>query len=306
MSLTLRGKMNLQRLSIFRSVYETLSLSQTARNMHLAQPTVSRHLRIFEDEVGLALFINEKGRLKATREADVLYFESEGTFEKVAQIEASLHQLKTGKGETIRIMTVPSLLAYQVLPNAIAAVKKYNPDVHIEVDIGGGAMQTRALREGTAHVGLAAGVSDTGDLVIEKIGEGEVIAIVPREHSLAGASEFPLKDLANIDCVLPSRRGPVGRLFFEKLHQLGVEPRYFVTAVSPAIATGLVTTLNCCAISDNFASSLFSGHELELLPLSEKVRFDVQLLISPNQVIRSSLDAFLRALKYELSRVTSP
>lgn len=296
--------MNLQRLSIFRSVYETLSVSRSGAELRLAQPTVSRHLRIFEDEVGLKLFVNVKGRLKPTREADVLYHESAGAFEKVDQIEATIGRLKTGEGETLRIMAVPSLLAYEVLPNAIAEVKRVHPHVHIEIDIGGGATQVRALREGTTHVGLAAGVRAPAGLSSEKVGEGEIVAIVPRDHALADRSELPLEMLAELKCVMPSRRGPVGKLLLDTLARRGIVPPRFITAVSPALATGLVSTLKCCAISDNFASSLFAHHDLKTLPLSERVPFDVQLLIRPDQVVQAPLDLFLDFLRSELRRVT--
>ena len=83
----------------------------------------------------------------------VLYHGSASAFENIGQIEGAVERLKSGQGETIRLMTVPSMLAYEVLPNTISKVKQVHPKVHIEIDIGGGATQIRALRRGTTHSG---------------------------------------------------------------------------------------------------------------------------------------------------------
>ncbi|WP_430511478.1 LysR family transcriptional regulator [Pannonibacter phragmitetus] len=91
---------NLHRLQIFRTVYELAGIGAAARKLNLSQPTVSRHLAVFEDELKVSLFSNVAGRIEPTWEAQRLYAETNGLFERVAMLERSVEALQRGSSDS--------------------------------------------------------------------------------------------------------------------------------------------------------------------------------------------------------------
>ncbi|MGI9425674.1 MAG: LysR family transcriptional regulator, partial [Hyphomicrobiaceae bacterium] len=79
--------MNLNRLRVFRHVYETTSVSEAARALNLTQPPVTRMLRAYEEDVGFKLFTRGRGRLVPTPEADLLYRDVVAVFDGLDALE---------------------------------------------------------------------------------------------------------------------------------------------------------------------------------------------------------------------------
>src|SRR3546814_15917336 len=61
-------------MEAFNAVMEAGSVSAAARCLGVSQPAVSRLLKQFEEELGLALFHRAKGKLMSTPEAHPLSF----------------------------------------------------------------------------------------------------------------------------------------------------------------------------------------------------------------------------------------
>ena len=64
--------MRLRHIEIFEAIRRTGSLTQAAAALHITQPAASKLLASAEAQLGFKLFERVKGRLVATREADIL------------------------------------------------------------------------------------------------------------------------------------------------------------------------------------------------------------------------------------------
>ena len=58
--------MNLKQLEYFSAVAEAKSISLAARNLHVAQPPISRQLALLEDELGVCLFLRTNKGVELT------------------------------------------------------------------------------------------------------------------------------------------------------------------------------------------------------------------------------------------------
>jgi DNA-binding transcriptional LysR family regulator len=294
--------LSLQRLEIFRTVYETNNISEAARRLKLAQPTVSRHLRDFETSLKMSLFSNEGGRIKPTWEAHRLFEECSGSFERLRQIESAIEAIREGRGESLRLMSVPSFLASSILPFAIRKVLESFPEIDVSIDVGNSTTQIQALREGNIDAGVASGLGNVSGITVEKIGDDNIMMVVAKNHPMADKDVFPLSALETHPCILPSVRAPIGGFISRKLEELGVKPNRLLTAVSPAIVPGLVEELGCCAILDHLTVNAFSHLDLVAIPLSVDLKFEVQVIQNSSAADRAVVKLFIESLKDILAR----
>lgn len=92
--------MRLRQIEIFNAVYDSGSISNAARNLNVAQPTVSKILKHTEDQLGFLLFQRIKGRLVATSEANVLYKETCIIYRQINKLLSTAENLKNPEKAT--------------------------------------------------------------------------------------------------------------------------------------------------------------------------------------------------------------
>ncbi|WP_028118096.1 LysR family transcriptional regulator [Ferrimonas senticii] len=78
--------MNTKHLKIFTSLYETLSVTQTAKCCFITQPAVSISLKNFEEELGRQLFIRDSHCITATEAGHELYPKAIRLLDQIASL----------------------------------------------------------------------------------------------------------------------------------------------------------------------------------------------------------------------------
>ncbi|MFJ8111845.1 LysR family transcriptional regulator [Streptomyces sp. NPDC096132] len=144
--------MDTRLLHTFTALARTASFTATAAELHLAQSTVTVHIRTLERELGTRLFdrlpagalLTESGRRLLERAEDVL--------DAVARLRAA------GEGEgtvggRVAVGTPESLCSTR-LPAVIAALRTSHPEVEIHLDAAGTAECVEGVRSGRLDLAL--------------------------------------------------------------------------------------------------------------------------------------------------------
>lgn len=126
---------NLYRLRIFLHLCKTLNFSESARQLHLAQPAISRHIKELEEETGSPLFLRYKKKVQLSEAGKTL-------FQKISPILSEYDRIFRDfkeKTETIegilRIGSVHEAGKYLLLDHLIQFQKKY-PDIIVKLELG--------------------------------------------------------------------------------------------------------------------------------------------------------------------------
>lgn len=139
--------MDLRRLEYFLSVAKHLSITAAAAELGLAQPTLTKSIRLLEEELGVSLFerlprgvdLTEFGR-SLLRHAQAMH----------VQARDALNEIEGLRGGTIGMVTIgagPSWLRRH-LPRAVARTLSRNPSLRVRIDGGFDDALLRALRHG--------------------------------------------------------------------------------------------------------------------------------------------------------------
>ena len=84
----------LPQLAAFDAVMRLGSVTQASMALHMAQPTVSGHLRKLSDAVGVPLFRCDGRRMLPTLQARALHEGARGVFAALQQIECALEPMR--------------------------------------------------------------------------------------------------------------------------------------------------------------------------------------------------------------------
>lgn len=118
-------------LRSFLAVARTGSLSQAARDMGLAQPTIRRHIEALEQAVGRPLFLRSPQGLTLTDHAATLVASAEMVEGGAAQFSRLAEASEAGG--VVRI-SASQIVAREVLPAILADIARQNPGLRFEID----------------------------------------------------------------------------------------------------------------------------------------------------------------------------
>ncbi len=296
--------LTLQRLEVFRAIYEQKSVSAAARRLRLSQPTVSRHLRDFERALGLTLFTLHRGRLRATADADMLFTECTFLSDGVARIGATVETLRRGGSAPLSVAAI-SPLAYDILPAAVDATLKAFPDLQMRIGLLGAHDQIRAVREGRIDLGLAAGQLPATDLDVRLLGHGHFVGLVPRGHVLDACGTLSLEQVADHSGrVAITPQGPIGNVLRDALDRAEVATAATVSIDSLQFLPALAERLGSCTIADGLTAAALVGNGMTIKPLDPPLTFEIVALSRIGSLRRKAATAFIDHVVAALAKQT--
>jgi DNA-binding transcriptional LysR family regulator len=126
--------LTLRQIEVFRALMRCRTVVGAARELGIAQPTVTKTIRRIEDVCALALFDRHGGRLVPTAEAHRLQGEVALAFEQLEGALARALRLAQADGGSLRLGASPSV-GRVLVPQAAADLLKEHPSLSLHVDI---------------------------------------------------------------------------------------------------------------------------------------------------------------------------
>ena len=122
--------MNTEFYRNFIAMVEAGGMNRAAREIHVAQPALTRQLQVLEKEYGAVLVKPRKGRhtLELTEAGWILYRQARQICEADRTAHAEISALEKGLTGTLRLSLTPSLMP-MVIEKGILPFHKKNRDV---------------------------------------------------------------------------------------------------------------------------------------------------------------------------------
>jgi DNA-binding transcriptional LysR family regulator len=224
--------MELRHLRYFSAVAENQGFSRTARALHVSQSAISEQISDLEREIGTALLIRERHKIRLTPQGEVFLAEAKKVLEDAARA-VDLTQ-RAGRGEigTLRIGFFNGGTG-SLVPKLIRDFRRKHPGVRVTVTDMVPTQQAKALAEGALDIGFTRPLDPEYEqqLRTELLYMDPLVAVVPRHHRLA-RSVVDLRSLACERFVLVSRE--TSSALFDKIiaacSQAGFSPQIVSTA----------------------------------------------------------------------------
>lgn len=200
--------MDLRQLEYFVAVAEELSFTRAAARCHVAQSALSHQVARLERTHGVVLFERTSRAVRLAEAGELLLPRARAVLADVAAARDALAALAGVLTGRLRLGVVGSTgRAAPGVEQALAAFHRRHPGVEIAVEDTGSRHMAEQVRAGTldlAFVGLFADqVPD--DLVHRVLAVEPLVAVVPRDHPMAGRRRVGVAELAGLGSFVEMR-----------------------------------------------------------------------------------------------------
>lgn len=251
--------MDLKRLENFLKIAELGSLSRAADRMRLAQPALSRQMRMLEAEVGSPLFARHRRGMQLTPTGEELRQRLAGP---VRQVRQTLDDMHSRAGETAGHValglppTVSSILAGRLARR----VAEQAPNISLRIVEGYAGHLVDWLQRGEIDAAVLYGPASDFQMDVEDLLFEQLMIVGPATCDLDPRRAVSVRELAKLPLVLPSQ--PHG-----------------IRVVVEAVARKVKATLNVQHEADSF------------VVLKELVEFGLGYTVLPLSAVGREVDA---------------
>ena len=197
--------MELRLLRYFLTVAKEQSFTKAAEQLHITQPTLSRQMAAFEEDLGITLFIRNGKKISLTDEGILL---KRRALEILNLEERTLEELK-GKEEVVEgTITIGcgEFAAVETLAKICKTYKEKYPLVQIVLHTATADAVYEMMNKGLVDIALFMEPVDTEGLDYIRIQESDhwVVAMKP-DDPLAEKEYITKEDLIGLPLILPER-----------------------------------------------------------------------------------------------------
>ncbi|MBA4340537.1 MAG: LysR family transcriptional regulator [Methylibium sp.] len=183
-----------RQLEVFREVAERLSVTDAARVLHLAQPTVSTQLARLAQALDAQLFEQIGKKLYLTDVGEELLTTSRELFEVLDRLEMRLAQRAGLSVGRLRLGVVTT--AKYLVPGLLGPFCKSHPQVEVEFQVGNRAEIRRRLQDNLDDLYVFSHPPRELDIELTLLTENPLVVIAPSEHPLARRKRVRWDELA--------------------------------------------------------------------------------------------------------------
>lgn len=190
--------MDIRQLRYFIAIAEQGTISKAAEHLHMAQPPLSRQLKMMEDELGVVLFErNKKKKVNLTAQGELFLKKAKGL---LYSMEEAILEVKEFSEEISGTLSVGSTIyCAPILLSALTEFRKKYSHIKFNIWEGNSTHLMNLLNNRQIDVAITGGPFSQTDIKMKKLYSDPCVLIAPKKYkidedrvSIQKISEIPL------------------------------------------------------------------------------------------------------------------
>ena len=216
--------MDLKQIEYFVRVAELGSFTRASAALHIAQPALSRQVRLLEVELRQSLLVRN-GRGATTTEAGKLMLEhGRGILHQVERAREDMGRVRGGLAGRVAVGMPTSVSKMLAVPLS-RAFRERMPDAKLSISEGLSVAMQDSLTTGRLDIALLYNTQPTPELEISKLLEEDLFLVqakgsAPAKHRQA----ISMRELSSIPLVIPSRPNALRTLIDAEMLSINMRP----------------------------------------------------------------------------------
>jgi DNA-binding transcriptional LysR family regulator len=224
--------MELRQLQCFVAVAEALNFRRAAERLHVTQPSVSRHVRQLEEELGAVLLLRDRRRVQLTENGRSVLTKAQALLADAAALAESVD--RTVKGAPARLKVGVSIPLVKSIQGLVTEYARQFPHVDVQYqDILQASMHNKGLRKGEIDIGISWPPIDRTHISSERLFDERFRVILPRTSPLARHKKLRFRELAEQVLLLPEQTETSNRKVLQMARDAGVTLKVARTTALP-------------------------------------------------------------------------
>jgi len=293
--------LTLRQVEVIRAVMMTGTISGAAELLNVSAPGISRLVKHTEESLGVRLFERKAGLFQPAPEAGPVFEQIHQIYEKMAGLSYAIGRLKAGTESELAFASAPSIAQF-VVPRAVAAIRRRHPELYIDINlVRYEEIVDYLLLERGEFVAFSYRFEHPS-LEFIPLGAGEVVAILPEGHPLAGAERLSVRELADEPIIGVDPSDPYGALTARPFEIAGLPRRLAIRVRFAQTTVGLVQNGVGAATIDEFSVASDTIRGIARVPLVERAPLTVYAIHKSGRVLSSFAEHAIARLREEVRR----
>lgn len=190
----------------------------------MAQPPLSHHLKVLEEELGVTLFERTKPDLELTPAGKILLEKVESLFHHMEETYAEVKEAAEGIRGELSIGFMRSCFSY--IPSRIRYFQLNYPLVKFKLREGDPYQIGEMLRKREIDIGITRLPLDLNDFSTLSLPKEKFVAVLPKQWAI-GKTHLSVKDMEHLPLLLLHRVKGVGvyDLIIQECNRNGFQPK---------------------------------------------------------------------------------
>lgn len=265
--------MRLRHIEIFDAIRRTGSLTEAAAALHISQPAASKLLANAESQLGFKLFERIKGRLVATREAEILTPEILRVSQDLNSVRKLANSLRERPHGHLRLGCAPAL-GLGLLPQVVRASRETRPGLTFDIQTHHSAELVQGLLTRELDLAVTFDTQEYPGLIREEIGHTELVNVGRQ----AGDGPVSLQALCNEALIVLDPRDAAGALLQMALDAQGLEAPQALQVQTHYVACALAEAGCGEAIVDAITARAMLRPGMTMRPIAPALRVPISVM----------------------------
>jgi LysR family transcriptional activator of glutamate synthase operon len=222
--------MNLEHLRYFQKVAESKNITQSAQELYISQPALSRAMKHLESELGVPLFYHTGRHIELTMYAEEFYPYVTKTLE---QFDLGLEAIQALNEEITPAITIYSEVASVSLPNLVKTFVEKHPDIQLSIKQHGQAEKDKGR---VFYITSEAKIGMTNLPIFTE----PILLAIPENHTLAKKQHLVTADILDLPLIMLVENSPLRRTIDEAFESRKIQLTVGATTDDPATLRSLI------------------------------------------------------------------
>jgi DNA-binding transcriptional LysR family regulator len=187
--------MEMHQVRYFLAVARTLNFTRAAEECNVAQPSLTRAIKLLEGELGGDLFRRERPQAMLTPLGERIYPLLKQCYESAMSARSLATMINDGEVGVLKI-AVSGSVELGLIMSFVTELKKHLSDLELKIMRGPGAQIAELMKSGDAELAIAASIGDAWDRLDRwPLFEEGFDLVFSRGHRLASNEKISIADL---------------------------------------------------------------------------------------------------------------